>query len=213
MELSQAKADVGLAKEFFLLFPQKKETMMNFLNKKALVALALVGFGGSAFGTDWYIYNKTTKPMMIRMSLLGDSQIYDYLVEPNGLAKFEWPTNRCYETITVGEYNKVDAAKVNPKLANLPYGAYGSSSTPSGCVASARDVQSYFESQGKYVISILYPDVSTYNKITSDMKNGTLELSPQYQDDKRRHCESVTLELYGFKKSQSPTGYILVKKP
>lgn len=147
---------------------------MNFLNKKALIALAVLSFSGSMFGYEWIVNNKTSKPVMVRMKLKANNQVYCFLAYPNQPMDFSWGFAYCYDSIMVQPYDKQDAAAYDSKLANLPRGAYGSNSSPRGSAANAQLVQEYFNSKIWHVPSIIYSKNSfDTSKIISAMKEVT----------------------------------------
>ena len=156
---------------------------MKFLHKMALVALAIVSSTGSMFcGVSWVINNKTNHPVMVRMQLQANNQVYWFLVRenskltnPGGLdqaANFSWGVDYCYDSISVQTYDKKMAAEENPKLRNLPYGAYGSNSKPGGCEASAQEVQNYFNRRIWHVPTVIFSESSFDTaKITAAMES------------------------------------------
>jgi hypothetical protein len=95
---------------------------MNFLNKKALLALAFLGFNGSMFGYEWNINNKTDKPIIVEMVLQGDIPInhrYFRIAEPGRPAKFNFGGGKigfCYKSIRIAEWKTEDATAYAAKF-------------------------------------------------------------------------------------------------
>lgn len=87
---------------------------MNFLPKKALLALTLLSCVGSTFGYDWVFNNKTNKPVIIEMTLQADipmHQRYFRIAEPGRPASFRFVGVKgihCYKSIRVAEWNLQD---------------------------------------------------------------------------------------------------------
>ena len=165
---------------------------MNYIYKKALIVLALVSFGGSLFGWDWYFHNQTKVPLMISMDMTGSmNQVFWYLVYPGKQASFEWRFPYCYDTIKVVEYDRFRASQFNRRLGNLKEGAYGSNSKPkctseeeknpeaSPCAASAQEVQEYFRRLSWHTPMIIFPktpiDYIDATKAAKESPNKVLE--------------------------------------
>lgn len=181
---------------------KKKEAIVNYIYKKVLLALALVSCGGSLFSYDWYLYNKTNKTLMVSMEMTGSmNQVYWFLVEPEGLAKFEWAFAYCYDIIKVVEYDRFEASKFNRRLGSLKSGAYGSSTKPqctpaelknpeaSPCAASAQEVQDYFRQLIWHVPKIVYPKTKVdYENVIAVIKKigaGVEKAYEFYKGDKK----------------------------
>lgn len=65
---------------------------MNFISKKILLVLALLGCSGSAFGYVWTFTNITDEPILIELRLLAWGYIYYDIVNPGqNSTRFEWP--------------------------------------------------------------------------------------------------------------------------
>lgn len=100
---------------------------MNFFNKKALVAFALLSFSGSAFGYRWSFTNVTSKPLLVEVTLAGWSAVYYHKVLPGRNADFSWPFGNprafhCISTIRVAKLSRAILGKVNyEKCINWPF--------------------------------------------------------------------------------------------
>jgi hypothetical protein len=84
---------------------------VNFLNKKLLLAAALLSCGGSIFGYVWTFTNLTLKPVLIEFRLLAYGRIYYDIVNPGeNSTRFEWPMGSmkagfCVDKFFIGELN------------------------------------------------------------------------------------------------------------
>jgi hypothetical protein len=85
---------------------------MNFLNKKMLLALAFLGFSGSAFGYVWTFTNLTDVPVVIELRLLAFGHNYYDIVKPGqNSVRFSWPLGSlkagfCLDKFFIGELDK-----------------------------------------------------------------------------------------------------------
>ena len=96
---------------------------MNCFNKNVLLALAFLGFSGSAFGYTWTFTNAVANPVcavLVDFRLLAHSAIYyDILFPGQNSSRFEWPAGIpgfggslkagfCVDKFLIGELNEND---------------------------------------------------------------------------------------------------------
>jgi hypothetical protein len=90
---------------------------MNFINKKVLLALAFLGFSGSALGYTWTFTNVTPTAIVIEFTLLAHSKRYFDILNPGEKStRFDWPAGIpgfggsikagfCIDKFFIGELN------------------------------------------------------------------------------------------------------------
>lgn len=90
---------------------------MKLINTKVLLALAFLGFNGSAFGHSWAFTNVTNKTLLVQVILSGwynvDSHlgVYFNVIKPGENADFSWGfgnprVGHCLSSIRVAELSR-----------------------------------------------------------------------------------------------------------
>lgn len=84
---------------------------MNFISKRVLLALAFLGFSGSAFGYVWTFTNVTPTAVVVEFTLLAYGKTYYDIINPgDNSSRFAWPIGHlkagfCIDKFFIGELN------------------------------------------------------------------------------------------------------------